>query len=379
MTARPLIVAATAAALAFPLAASALDIPSTAIVITPIDEARVVLADDGKDHVEYDLLVINVFDRPVTLSRLEVLDAAGALLMTMEGETLAAATQTLLTGTPLPAVPASGAAALEVDLIVAPGTAPAEVSHHLTYSLLDESDFATIIGRTSVEGPVVSVDRRPATPIIAPLAGAGWVALNGCCGPDLHRNVRIGAGTHIARPELFAIDWVQLDGNQLYSGSGEANSDYAFFGHRVRAVADGIVVDLRDGMEESTPLAAVTTVKQPADYGGNYIILRIAPDLYALYAHLQPGSLKVGIGDSVAQGAEIGRLGNSGNSTRPHLHFALLDSPDFLTGEGLPFVIDRFTVTGTITGGTPPKAEIAPQNRTVERAYPLVDRVVTYE
>jgi hypothetical protein len=371
--------AVAAATFALPLPALAIEIPSTAIVVTVLGEGRVVLGDDGKDHAEYDLLVTNVFDKPVTLSRLEVLNPAGEVLMTMEGGALTAATQTLILGEPLAAVPASGAAALEVDLVVAPGTAPAEVNHRLTYTIPSDSAVAAIVGTTTVQGPLVAIDHRPATVILSPLAGPGWAAINGCCTPNIHRNVRIGAGTHIARPELFAIDWVQLDGDRLFSGDGKSNADYAFFGHPLRAVADGTVVDLRDGMKESTPFAPVTTVKKPDDYGGNYIVLQIAPEVYAFYAHLQPGSLKVKVGDEVQAGAIIARLGNTGNSTAPHLHFGLVDSPDFLNGEGLPFVIDRFTVTGLITGGELSKAEITPQNRVVENAYPLVDGVVTYE
>ena len=379
MIPRPLAIAAAAAALALPVSAAAIDIPSTAIVVMPFGEARVALGDDGQDHVEYDLLVTNVFDKPVPLSRLEVLDPAGKVLMTLEGEALKAATQTLLTGEALAAVPASGAAALEVDLIVPPGSAPAEVTHRLAYSVPAELAVAAIVGLTTIEGPDVTIDRTPATRILSPLAGAGWAAINGCCAPNIHRNVRVGAGTLIAQPELFAIDWVQLDGARIFAGDGKANTDYAYFGPPLRAVADGTVVATRDGMEESTPFAPVTTVKKPDDYGGNHIVLEIAPGVYAFYAHLQPGSLKVKVGDRVTAGAVIGSLGNSGNSTAPHLHFGLVDSPDFLTGHGLPFVIDRFTVTGTITGGDFDGAEITPQDRTVENAYPLVDGVFTFE
>ena len=126
-------------------------------------------------------------------------------------------------------------------------------------------------------------------------------------------------------------------------------------------------------------MAPVTTVKKPDDYGGNHIVLEIAPGVYAFYAHLQPGSLKVKVGDKVTAGAVIALLGNTGNSTAPHLHFGLVDSPDFLNGEGLPFVIDRFTVTGTITGGDMSGVQITPQNRTVENAYPLVNGIATFE
>jgi hypothetical protein len=371
--------AAAAAVLALSLTAAAVDIPSTALIVTPMGKGRVALGDDGKDHVEYDLIVTNVFDTPVTLSRLEVLDPAGAVLMTMAGAPLEAATQTLLTGAALGAIPASGAAALEVDLIVPPGTAPAEVTHRLTYEIAKDSAVAAIVGSTTVNGPAVEIDRTPATVIISPLAGEGWVAANGCCAPNIHRNVRIGAGTHIARPELFAIDWVQLDGDRLFTGDGKANTDYAYFGHPIRAVADGTIVDLHDGMEESTPFAPVTTVKKPSDYGGNYIVQEIGQGVYAFYAHLQPGSLKVKVGDRVDGGTVIGALGNTGNSTAPHLHFGLVDEPDFLTGEGLPFVIDRFTVTGTVDGDDFPSIKVTPEKRTVENAYPLVGGIATYE
>jgi hypothetical protein len=380
MFARRLAVATGAAVLALSLQATAMDISSTAIVVTPIGDGRIALGDDGKDHVEYDLLVTNIFDSPVTLSRLEVLGPDGKVLMTVEGEALKAATQTLILGEPLDAVPPSGAAALEVDLVVEPGTAPAEVTHRIAYTIPKDDPLAALVGVMTVDGPAVAIDRTPATVIISPLAGEGWVAANGCCAPNIHRNVRVGAGTHIARPELFAIDWVQLDGDhRLFSGDGKANIDYAFFGHPVRAVADATVVSVRDGMVESIPNAPITTVKTPEDYGGNYVVLQVAPGVYAFYAHLQPGSLKVAVGDTVAAGAVIGSLGNTGNSTAPHLHFGLVDRPDFLTGEGLPFVISRFTVKGTITGGDQFKVEITPQNRTVENAYPLVNGVATYE
>src|SRR5215831_15832034 len=60
----------------------------TAIVVSPIHEAQIVRADDGKDHVECELLAINVFPEAVTLSSLTVLDPAGKELMRIEGNTL---------------------------------------------------------------------------------------------------------------------------------------------------------------------------------------------------------------------------------------------------------------------------------------------------
>ena len=59
----------------------------TAILVSPIHEAQLVRCDDGKDHVEYELLVVNVFSEPVTLSSVTVLDPAGRELMRIEGST----------------------------------------------------------------------------------------------------------------------------------------------------------------------------------------------------------------------------------------------------------------------------------------------------
>ena len=87
---------------------------------------------------------------------------------------------------------------------------------------------------------------------------------------------------------------------------------------------------------------------QPLDYGGNEVVLELAPGVFAFYAHLQPGSIRVQIGETVTTGQVLGLLGNTGNSTAPHLHFQLADGPDVLTATSLPFVIDDWTLAGTI-------------------------------
>jgi murein DD-endopeptidase MepM/ murein hydrolase activator NlpD len=76
--------------------------------------------------------------------------------------------------------------------------------------------------------------------------------------------------------------------------------------------------------------------------------MQIAPGVWAFYAHLQPGSEAVAIGDDVTSGQSIGRLGNSGNSFGPHRHFGLLDGPDPMTANSLPFVLDHYTVEGSV-------------------------------
>ena len=94
----------------------------SAILVQPIHDAQVVPGDDGKDHVEYELMVINVYLEPVTLTSVTVLDPAGKELGRIDGDTLAAATQALLTRAPTPEIAPSAAVAVDVDLALEPGT-----------------------------------------------------------------------------------------------------------------------------------------------------------------------------------------------------------------------------------------------------------------
>lgn len=70
-------------------------------------------------------------------------------------------------------------------------------------------------------------------------------------------------------------------------------------------------------------------------YIGNYCIIRFG-DAYAFFAHLSPGTMGLREGQRVSIGDRIGLVGHTGNSTAPHLHFHLMDSPDVMTARGLP-------------------------------------------
>ena len=142
--------------------------------------------------------------------------------------------------------------AIEVDLILSPGMLPKRLSHRLVYDFAHADPLATLIASREVLGVEVASKNEP-VPIIAPLAGPGWVAFNGCCVPNIHRNVRVAAGTRIATPETFAIDWIRLKDDKLFEGDGKANKQFAAFGAAVRSVADGEVVAVRDGMPAEEP------------------------------------------------------------------------------------------------------------------------------
>lgn len=109
------------------------------------------------------------------------------------------------------------------------------------------------------------------------------------------------------------------------------------------------MVAVRADLPENTPpdLPAQTTVDTAP---GNRVVEALGGGRFALYAHLQTGSIRVVPGRPVGRGEVLGLVGNTGNSTEPHLHFHLSGGPAPLGANGFPFVIDRFRVEGRVTG-----------------------------
>jgi murein DD-endopeptidase MepM/ murein hydrolase activator NlpD len=137
---------------------------------------------------------------------------------------------------------------------------------------------------------------------------------------------------------------VRSDG-RLYAGDPARNESYPQFGADLLAVSDATVVEVVDGLPEEVPgaLPSGMTIDR-AD--GNHVILDLGDGLYAAYAHLQPGSVRVRVGERVERGQVLGWLGNSGNSELPHLHFHVMDRPAPLAADGRPYVIDSFELVG---------------------------------
>jgi hypothetical protein len=138
---------------------------------------------------------------------------------------------------------------------------------------------------------------------------------------------------------------------------GGRTRDYYGWGQPVHAAFDGVIVQAVDGVAErqwlhlvrESWLAVKTTVGfarrglDPARLAGNHVIMATA-GTYALYAHLAPGSVAVTSGQRVGVGEVIGRVGHTGNSTAPHLHFHLMDSADPLRATGIPCAFAAYLV-----------------------------------
>jgi hypothetical protein len=360
----------------------------TALLVSATNAPLRVLGSDGREHLEYDLIITNVFTAPVTLISVDVVAADGRELLRLEGEALAAVTQPVFfdrDATPIAAVPVGGVVATVLDVVVPPGQVPERLSHRIAYQLPADAPEITLIDNRSITGPALDVERRAPLVIAPPLRGQAWLNLNGCClAASRHRGDRLAVdGARYTKFEMFAIDWVQLQGGRLFTGNGSQNEQWFAFGADILSVADGTVVAVRDDMPEETPFQPLVAVHHPDDYAGNRVIVQIQPGVWAVYAHLQPGSVAVRVGDRVTVGQLLGRLGNSGNSSAPHLHFQLSDGPDPITANSLPFVFDRYTLVGTVPPGSlapgEPPVTIAGTPEAQRATYPLVLTVQDFD
>jgi murein DD-endopeptidase MepM/ murein hydrolase activator NlpD len=79
---------------------------------------------------------------------------------------------------------------------------------------------------------------------------------------------------------------------------------------------------------------------------GNAIAVSHANGEFSYYAHLQQASLQVNEGDVVRRGALLGRVGNSGNSPGPYLHFHVMNGPNLFIDQGLPVQFSHFEAGG---------------------------------
>lgn len=144
---------------------------------------------------------------------------------------------------------------------------------------------------------------------------------------------------------------------------------YPAFGAPLHAVADATVVHAEDGQRDHLSRSSLVgvlyfwlvegvgrTLGGSRRVVGNHVVLDLGEGTYAMYAHVQQGSLKVRAGDEVRAGQVLGHCGNSGNSTEPHVHFQLMDGPDLDTARGVPFIWRGVGVPGNGAKFTVPEA-----------------------
>lgn len=318
----------------------------TPVVGNPIASPEPVLASNGRNELAYELQLINRSESTVTVRKLEAL-AGGKVVEKLSGKSLEAVMAPY--GQPTHSIklkPGQGAYVLMDVSLPRKAKVPAELTHRISLSM-DPKQAAVA---TNYEIAPTPVTRRQAVVLAPPLRGPGWVVANGCCSEfTAHRGtvLPVNGAPHVA--ERFAIDFVQIDPlGRLFEGPLDQLSSYPYFGDEVHSATAGTVVGVVDNIP-NTPAGAFPPAITAERAGGNHVVVSFGGGHYAFYAHLQPGTVRVKVGQKVKVGQTLGLLGNSGNSNAPHLHFHVMDSPHPLASNGMPYRFTNFTVEGELT------------------------------
>jgi hypothetical protein len=357
----------------------------TPVLLAVKDAPVPFMGSDGKTHLVYELWMSNFSSGEAAVEKVEVV-GDGAVIETLEknavGERLQLAGQRKSSS-----VIAGGATALLfVHVVLAEGTAaPAKLSHRVMIRA-----SAAPPGQQEIQesGGEVEVSRAAVVRIGPPLSGVGYISADSCCDAVRHTRAALPMNGRVWLAQRYAVDWEELNGEgRIYSGPQDKLESYGIFGKPVLAVADAVVERAVDGETEQVPGKYPTNIS-PSKADGNHVILNLGGGRYALYAHLQTGSVKVRKGDKVRAGQVLGLVGDSGNSLAPHLHFQVMDGASSLASNGLPYEITEFEVTGETGGtemfdeaeakGTPLAVTVVSPARRVKDALPLDQLIISF-
>lgn len=325
---------------------------------------------DGKYHILYDLQLTNAAATvPADIQKVEVVDGADSktVLATLSGTAFVDPTCTygdcnrLRTLPSRPAVdtviPPQQARALLVEIVLdSLEHAPAYVLNRLQITGAANPGAKEATPMTYLAAPI-NVSAGTARVIAAPVMGTNWVAMNGCCDIGLaHVSALQPFSGSLANSQRFAIDWIRTnDAGEFFQGDKTQNESYFAYGQEIHAVADGTISSTLDEMPANAP--GVLPANDPAvaktitvdNVDGNHIVQDLGGGVWAMYAHLQKGSLLVKPGDKVHAGQVIAKLGNTGNSNAAHLHFQLMNGPNLVGSDSVPYVLKDFDYAGYVT------------------------------
>jgi murein DD-endopeptidase MepM/ murein hydrolase activator NlpD len=191
--------------------------------------------------------------------------------------------------------------------------------------------------------------------------------------------------------ERYAIDFVGVDHRRRTAHrrdwrtvlATEPAERFLGYGRPILAPGDGVVVDAHDGeIDHVGRRSQVTLVPYAlgqrarlrqgvAAIAGNYLIIALrGSGAFVALVHLRAGSLRVATGAEVTTGQPIADCGNSGNSTQPHVHVQVMDSPDLSVARGVPMAFRRFRERRPGAQGFEIRASGMPGERAVVEPLP---------
>lgn len=203
--------------------------------------------------------------------------------------------------------------------------------------------------QTATAAPSVHMDYQTKANLRLPFNGEWFVVWGGRSIEDNYHAV--------AKDQRFAYDFLVTKNGQTHVNEGKALSDYYCWNQALLAPAEATVVNVVDGLPDQAIGA-----RDPQNAAGNHVVLDFGHNEYGVLAHFQQNSIQVKIGDTVKTGQLLGRCGNSGNTTEPHLHFHLQNSDRFGKGDGLPAIFVHYLADGkTVARGEPRRGQTISQ------------------
>lgn len=303
----------------------------------------------GGKYIVYELHLTSFYPGTIILQKIEVLSAANSQKPLFEygGENLARNLRHIAASPDASAPRALDYGRRVVLFAWIPldktSLIPPAIMHRLTVAVGNRVEPVTMLTASQ------KINRAMPAIVSPPLRGAGWLAGNGPQ-PDFvtaHNRLLAPLFGQVRVPQRFATDWVKFgqDG-KLFRNEIGRNENWHGYGEPVLAVTGGIITELTDGVPDNRP-PEVTTPMTAQTVAGNYIVLKIGANRYAVYGHLKTGSIRFKKNQTVKRGDVLAEVGNSGNSTGAHLHFQIVNAP-FTVAEGIPFIFDSFEHLGAI-------------------------------
>ncbi len=311
------------------------------------------IGSDDRWYVLYELLLTNCKAVDATVEQITVIDvsAPSRILATFKKDELIKSLRTLGARSTTDNKLAPGfSKLLLVSLTFDEKSAiPATVKHRIQ-GLAANSPAAQKPAAIDYTIAELSLTKQTAPVMSPPLQGGAWLVVNGTGPhPGAHRGALQTVNGTLVNSQRFAIDWMMADDEgRLVNGDHKVLENWVGYGQNILAAAAGVVIQVEGNLPDQIP----GTLPDPnsinlTNVDGNYVVIDHGHGIFTFYAHLKPRSLAVGVGDSVKAGDQLGTLGNTGNTSAPHLHFHVMSGSSSLGSDGLPFVLDNFHLQGS--------------------------------
>lgn len=135
---------------------------------------------------------------------------------------------------------------------------------------------------------------------------------------------------YFAGSQKYAMDIILPHDGELPLQQITDLQKYNTFAQTLYAPVDGVVISVKSSLPDQK--IGQTDRKNPA---GNHIVLKDNSDVFILLAHLKKNSILVNEGDRVSVGQKIAKIGNSGNTSQPHLHIQAMTGANFRSQDSL--------------------------------------------